>query len=84
MTIWKFEFKITDEQEIKLPLNSTVTLVGNDPSGRPCIWAIVDPIEPLRRQKLYVVETGHPLPSATSHLGSFVDGSFVWHVFIGG
>lgn len=92
-TIWKFPFEIIDRQEVKMPTAIDVLHVGLDPQGAPCIWAKVDSTKNLRPWVLWVVGTGHPLPEDgkpgtgegfdfASHIGSFVQGPFVWHVFL--
>lgn len=45
------------------------------------IWVAVDPGTPLRPIKLHLVGTGSEIDLAWSHLGSIIDGSYVWHVF---
>lgn len=85
LTIYKYPLVITDEQEIELHLMSWMH-VGLDPNGCPCVWALVDLSRPIQPDTytIFIHGTGHPLPDDTAgrdHLGSFVDGSFVWHVF---
>ncbi len=83
-TIYKYPIKITDEQEIQMPGEVTVLHAGLDPQGVPCVWAMVDSDLPTGPVSILVIGTGNPMPYvAHTHLGSFVQGPFVWHVFLG-
>jgi hypothetical protein len=82
-TIWKYPLRIADFQEVRVKLNGIPIHAGLDPSGSPCVWCEVEEdntdTEPLH---IYIIGTGNPLPSrAREHLGSFVQGPFVWHVY---
>lgn len=83
-SVWKFPIEITDEQTITAPGGDfAVTLVGRDSTGAPCIWALVDIDAVMTQRRVVVHGTGHPVEEDPStHVGSFVDGPFVWHVFI--
>lgn len=85
-TIYKYHIEITDRQTILLPEHSQVIHAGLDPQGKPCLWAIVNThLGTLCPLTVFVVGTGNPMPAAVSsirHIGSFIDGPFVWHIFI--
>ena len=83
-TIYKYPIEITDEQTITMPECAEIIHVGLDPQGTPCIWAEVITERSLRPYDVIVAGTGHPLPAGArnNHVGSFVQGSFVWHVFV--
>ena len=82
-TIHKYPIKITDRQEVTLPENAKIIHVGIDPRGLPCLWAEVDTFDyECSDRDIYVVGTGNPRDEeAKTHLGSFVQGPFVWHVY---
>lgn len=80
-TIHKYPIAITDSQEIQMPGGAYVIHAGLDPKDIPCVWAIVETDQPIEAKKILVVGTGHPLPFWHGHVGSFVDESYVWHVF---
>lgn len=83
-TIYKYPIKITELQEIEMPEHANVLHVGLDPQGTPCLWAMVDAIESKELVSVFVVGTWNPMPFETlRHVGSFVQGPFVWHVFLG-
>lgn len=79
--IYKYPFEIKDKIEIEMPACSMVVHVGLDPQGQPCVWANVEPEAQTIKQIFYVRGTGHDLGDASGHLGSFVQGDFVWHLF---
>jgi len=79
--IYKYPFDITDVQKIGIPVNHDVVRVGLDPSGTPCIWAKVNPEEIDIEKEVYVFETGHDIPDQKTHVGSFIQNEFVWHLF---
>lgn len=80
--VYKYSLPITDRQTVMLPNGFQVVMVGLDPKGLPCLWAIVDPERTASPETVIIVGTGQPLPdNFVRHIGSFVDGRFVWHVF---
>ena len=83
-TIWKYELEITDRQDIKMPGEAKILSAGLDPSGVPCVWAMVQPGAIERRFSVHIVGTGNPAENAVGErfVGSFVQGPFVWHVFV--
>lgn len=83
-TIYKYPIQITDEQEITMPIGAEVIHAGLDPQGMPCLWAKVESDNPTEDVSVLVVGTGNPIMFHTErHVGSFVQGPFVWHVFLG-
>jgi hypothetical protein len=83
-TIYKYPIRITDNQEIQMPINAKAIHAGLDPLGTPCVWATVRADNKMDTVTVYVVGTGNPIPfMARRHVGSFNQGPFVWHVFIG-
>jgi hypothetical protein len=80
-TIFKYPLEITDKQTIRMKCVS-ILHVGLDPSKRPCLWAEVETDAIESGVDIYVVGTGNPLPDlAEYHIGSFVQGPFVRHVY---
>lgn len=80
-TIWKYPLaKQTETVDVCVvrPVH-----VGPDPSGRACIWMEVDPEVAPTSCTTRVVCTGEPIPEHYGqHAGSFIEGSFVWHVYV--
>jgi hypothetical protein len=84
ITIYKYPIGIVDEQQVRMPCGASIIHVGLDPQGDPCLWAQVDTQQALEHVTIFVVGTGEPFPEDSEmHLGSFVQGPFVRHVFIG-
>lgn len=79
--IWKYPFNIVGRVELELPVGGRVVHVGLDPLGIPCIW--VDFVnEEKATRSFFIVGTGHPLPDRhVEHRGSFIESSFVWHLY---
>jgi hypothetical protein len=61
--------------------DAKVCLVGLAPEGKYCIWVedTPNPHNGVRRFEIY--GTGHEIPDDAKHVGSFVEASFVWHVY---
>ncbi len=89
ITVYKYALfhdgMIADRVAIALPTVHTLLHVGLDPIRTWCIWAQVDTAANLELRQFYIVGTGHAVPESISekwqHVGSFVDGAYVWHVF---
>lgn len=85
LTIWKYPLRIVDLQEAGMPAGAQPLHVGLDPAGVPCLWVRVDPARPIRPLKVAILGTGAPWPdwldASAVHLGSFVEGPYVWHVY---
>ena len=82
-TIFKYPFVISDKVLILMPKNAEVLDVQMQ-NGTPCIWAMVDPDEPLKERYFIIVGTGHPLPDKRgAYIGTFQmhGGELVWHLY---
>lgn len=84
MTIHKHRLCITmGDHAITTHERSKVLHVGLDPSGEPCIWLQVDTSQPFMHFGVFIIGTGHDVPrEAVHHIGSFLDGEFMWHIYI--
>ncbi len=66
---------------IDMPRGSRLLHFDSQGSGL-FIWALVDPNEAMDSRTFFVVGTGHTLPELHyRHVGSCMDGAFVWHLF---
>lgn len=74
-TVWKYTINFAFTA-----LTGPVVHVGLDPSGTPCVWIEGDP-EKLMDRLFEVVGTGQRVPVDGTHVGSWVDGAFVWHLY---
>lgn len=82
MKIYKYPIQIAGPQELKMPRGMTPLHVGLDPIGVPCIWAKVEPESEIHGYTVWVCGTGHDAPEDFLHIGTFIQGPFVWHVFM--
>lgn len=81
-TIWKFPLSNAGVNSIPLPERASVRLVDLDPmTGIPTIWVELDDSDPKRVRRFLVHGTGHRIEPDEVHVGSVIQGSFVWHVF---
>ncbi len=81
MTTRIFKYPITLDDAIPMP-DGVVVLVGLDPAGSVCVWVQhADPDGRKIDRDLFIVGTGHEVPQPANHLGSFVQGPYVWHVY---
>lgn len=69
-----------------MPAGALPLHAGLDPAGTPCLWCLVDPERATAPLPVAIFGTGNPMAGipASPHVGSFVQGGFVWHVFAGG
>ena len=84
MKIWKFALKLTDRQIIEMPRGAQF-LSCQMQRGAFQLWAIVQPNHDIERRTIWIVGTGHPVPTIPLTFIDTVqqlDGAFVWHVFV--
>lgn len=72
----------TDRATVAMPSAASLIHYGNDPLGVPCIWAEVDELDGVETRVVRVVATGQPVPSGFTHVQSFKDGTFIWHIYL--
>jgi len=84
-TIWKYQLKTTDEQEIEMPLGAKILTVQTQ-YDKPCIWCEVfsDPLKTAPRT-IKIFGTGHPIEDnyPGEYIGTYqIDGgNGIFHVF---
>ena len=98
-TIYKYELRITDQQEITIFRDAKLLHVASQavekhgPDGygqwtQLCLWASVDPYARQVRRRIAIVGTGNPAPEIgpahAQYIGTAHCPPFVWHVFDGG
>lgn len=83
LTVWKFPLALDAKgrAEVKMPAPAAIIDTAFDADGNLCVWAEVRPSEPLVTRRLAVVGTGHDIPDNGAHVGSVIDGMFVWHIY---
>jgi hypothetical protein len=85
MTIYKYELKRTDFQDLYLPEGFKILSCENQ-NGTICVWALVIPWSTTKTKVTFtIVGTGNPIdvnfPESLVFINSVFDGPFVWHVF---
>lgn len=84
LTIWKFNLRMADRQEVPLPVGAKILRIGMQ-HDKPRLWAMVDPDE--QRTSLVTLVycgTGQPFdPAGKEYIDTifFMNGDFVFHVF---
>lgn len=80
--IWKFPLKLTDIQDVLLPIGAQILSVAEQ-NGVICLWAIVNPEEEKATRSIEIHGTGNDSfgPGSRTFLGTVVMNPFVWHVF---
>jgi hypothetical protein len=84
--IFKYEIEARDHQSVEMPAGAQILSVQVQ-RDVPCIWAIVDPANPVESRSFEVFGTGHPFPacigSGREYIGTFqlLAGSLVFHLF---
>jgi hypothetical protein len=74
-TIWKYEFEISDRQEIRMPNGAEILSVQVQQSTfRPCMWVLVDPAasDGTVTRRFRVFGTGHPIEAGAINSSSVV------------
>lgn len=83
-TIWKNHLQITDSQDIAVPTGAT-PLTAMIQGGRLTVWYHVPDTEAdISWVHISVVGTGNPIDPEVDlgqHVGSVINGPFVWHVY---
>ncbi len=87
--IFKYQLKLTDEQELKLPKSASILSVINQ-NGVPTVYVLIDDEEKETfTWNFYIVGTGNPADHIDYHssfkilhfLNTIQIDPFVWHIF---
>jgi hypothetical protein len=79
-TVWKFPVLREPEFAISMP-RGALLLSFQDQHGQLCLWAAVDPAEPMELRRFRLAGTGHPIAGGV-YVGTAQQGEFVWHLFL--
>jgi hypothetical protein len=84
LSIWKYQFDVSDAVTITMPSYAKLLHVGVQ-LGRLTVWALVDPEEKMVKRTIRIFGTGHPIPEdEIGYVGTVIQGMFVWHIFDAG
>ncbi len=84
--IYKYELKIVDQQEIRIPFGGEI-LCAQMQGPVLCIWVLVDPGNSPKSRAFEIFGTGHPmedpLPYKREYISTFQlqGGALVFHLF---
>jgi hypothetical protein len=83
-TIYKYELKIVDLQEIELPVGANI-ISAQVQNGKVYVWAIVNTELTPEFRTIIIYGTGNPMygysPTTHNFIGTVQDGQYVWHIF---
>ena len=66
---------------LMLPADATVIHVDVQRPAMPIfLWVMLDTAAPTVKRRFVTVGTGQEIPDGVSHVGTVLDGDFVWHV----
>lgn len=80
-------YKYPLDSVLSVPGGYRVLHVGEDPQGQACVWLEIDTVgaeqpRPSVSVAFFRFGTGGIVDQAKSqHVGSYVEGSYVWHVY---
>lgn len=75
------KYNLSQGQTFKLPVGSKLLHIAMQ-AGSICAWFEVDAVgETTEKRSFVIVGTGHMVPEGTSHVGTVLDGIFVWHIY---
>jgi hypothetical protein len=83
MKVFKYEIPVDSEITIHMPYGAKILHVGCQ-QDTPCLWALVNPANPIVPHRFVLHGTGHDVsPYAGEHVGSFLmhQGRLVFHLF---
>lgn len=86
MKIFKYPLQVAPINLLQLPKESKIIHVAIQMPAGICLWCEVprpDDIHDVEERKIVVYGTGHEIPDSlkVEHLGTVMDGPYVWHVY---
>ncbi|MGB2626450.1 MAG: hypothetical protein WAK20_06650 [Candidatus Acidiferrum sp.] len=79
-TIWKFEFEVNDEPQLRYMPEGSRVLSVQVQAGAICLWASVFPNNASRPRSFRVRGTGHQWDAGEEWVGTVQMPPFVWHL----
>lgn len=77
MQVWKYKLN-WGETTLKLTGDAVHFAIQD---GVPCLWAESYPEQETRDRYFKIVGTGHEVDGDSWHVGSVLDGPYVWHLY---
>ena len=85
-TIWKYPLKVTDWQQIELPVDYEILSIHTQ-HNNPCLWILVDPDNRKEKISIRTYGTGHLIDldklNKLQFIGTYLihQETLVFHVF---
>lgn len=81
-TIWQFELKLQESQDVRMPKGARIIHVGLDHLDQLCLWAIVNPNAIFTTRIILILSTGQLYyEGSTRYIGTVKKDQFMLHVF---
>jgi len=84
MKIWKYTLKLTDTQQISMPIGAKALTVQWQ-NGMMCLWALCNELNNKENREILICGTGNDYPVIKGdYVGTFQmsEGKLIFHVFI--
>jgi len=80
--IFKYKLNVTSTQTIQMPLAANIRSI-QPMNGELCLWAEVNPTNPLVDYVFDIYGTGHEIElyDGRKYHGTVIMGPMVWHIF---
>lgn len=83
-TIWKYDLKTTDTQNIEMPVDAKILCVQMQ-YGEPKLWCIVNPQNQKAFRQIRIIGTGHEFEDdfTAKYISTYqlCNGGLIFHVF---
>lgn len=76
-------FKYDLQPNMSVPKGAKILHVGAKANEPLCLWMLVDPDQQYEQRSFEIIGTGQLIsyPSKSVHIGTVIQGAFVWHIF---
>lgn len=75
-----YKYPLADSGLLNLPTGAKIVHCDVQ-RDIPTLWIEVDTVAELEERRFTVYGTGHPIGDNATHVGTYFDGPFVWHVY---
>lgn len=81
-TIYKYQLQTKTNQTVNVPEGAKFLTVKTQ-NGEPCLWAEIDPSNPITPRKIAIHGTGHLISDNLQYISTFEmsNGNLVFHAF---
>ena len=70
-----------DHQKVMMPRHFDLVHCAMQ-HGRPTFWYVTEPDSDDYQQTFGIIGTGLPFPANWAHMGTCLDGNYVWHILM--